>query len=60
LAQFSGCSRIRLPAVGLFEAKPATFGAELRTVIWDADFLTIITAYLPDPQEWANGFRARV
>jgi hypothetical protein len=24
------------------------------------DFLAIITAYLPDPQEWANGLRTRV
>jgi hypothetical protein len=29
----SGCSRIRLPALGLFEPTPAQFGAELRTVI---------------------------
>jgi hypothetical protein len=34
LAPFSGCSRIRLPTVGLFEAARATFGAESRKVIW--------------------------
>jgi len=33
LGPFSGCSRIRLPAVGLFEATQATFGAEPRKVI---------------------------
>jgi hypothetical protein len=33
LAPFSGCSRIRLPAFGLFEPTPAKLGAELRTVI---------------------------
>ena len=33
LAPFSGCSRIRLPAVGLFEATWVKFGAESRKVI---------------------------
>ena len=34
LAPVSGCSRIRLPAVGLFEATRATCGAESREVIY--------------------------
>ena len=33
LAPFSGCSRIRLPTVGLFEATRATFGADSGKVI---------------------------
>ena len=33
LGPFSGCSRIRLPDAGLFEATRATLGAESRKVI---------------------------
>jgi len=33
LASLTGCSRIRLPASGLFEPAPEESGAELRTVI---------------------------